>query len=528
MVPRLAVDRLSKYFAATRALDEVSITIAPGEIHAVIGQNGSGKSTLVKVLSGYHKPTSGTVEMDGRPLPLPLTPKLVRGHGLAVVHQDLGLVTDQSVTENIRVGDFRSRLRIDWRNERAIAKETLRRLGADIDANVMVGTLGPADRALVAIARALQTKGLDGGLVLLDESTRALPRSALPGFYATLRSICDEGGAVLLVTHQLPEVQAVADKVSVLRNGRLVAGGIPTADVSEGDLARAMIGTELREVVRHPAAKTPKEDVKSFDFLGLTGRELDVLDFSVAAGEILGITGMPGSGHEELPYLITGAVSAQGGSYRCGSQRIDLTSATTRGLVAQGIALVPERRIEEGLAVDQTVKDNLTLPRLRSRGRPYFVGEKWRSDETATAIQRLGIEPPDPAALVSQLSGGNQQKVLVAKWLMNQPQLLVLHEPTQGVDVGARVDVLSIILEVARAGAAVVVSSGDPDDLVAICDRVLILRHGTVAGELFAPIGADDILDAVYGVIATGASDQASQSTTKSPQGEAGAQRVGS
>jgi ribose transport system ATP-binding protein len=506
LAPRLAVVGLSKAFGVTRALDKVSLTVQPAEIHAVIGQNGSGKSTLVKVMSGYHRADAGTVAIDGHQISMPFTPRLLRQYGLSVVHQDLGLIDNLTVAENIRIASFfNSKIYINWQREAETAAATLVRLKADISATALVSELAPSERAMVAIARALQTEsegiGDDrGGLILLDESTRALPKHALESFYETLHLLRESGTSILMVSHNLIEVLAVADRVSIFRDGRVVGENIAAADVTETDLARLMLGSELKATLRTRSGPqergTPKVVIR-----GLQSSEINDLDIAIEVGEIVGATGLPGAGHEQLPYVLAGSTRATAGTCDVNSKRINLASTNVKAMIQRGVVLVPERRAEEGLALQQSVQDNITLPRLASHGRRFSVGERWQRNEGVTAVQRLGIRPARPDLLAANLSGGNQQKVLMAKWLLNEPELLLLHEPTQGVDIGARHDLLTLVGYVANAGCSVLISSGEPDDLIAICDRVLIFRDGAVVDTLLPPYTKDAILEALYGHI---------------------------
>jgi ribose transport system ATP-binding protein len=501
-VPRLELRELSKSFGANHALRDASLVLAPGEIHGLVGENGSGKSTLVKVLSGYHAPDpGGSLLIDGRAVDLPVRPAAMRTFGLSVVHQDLGLIDEFSVVENMRVGSFRvGRLSraIRWRNERELARASLAELGAEIEPEAPVAGLSPAERAEVAIARALQHHEPGRGLVMFDESTRALPPEPRRHFHSLLRDIVARGGSVLLVSHQLDEVLAHTDRVTVLRDGQVVAAGLRTNQLTEHELIRLMLGRELprhAQRPRSPAAQTPA----LVRLENVSGHLVTNASLTVGAGEVVGVTGLLGSGFEELPYLIAGARRAAAGSLTMAGRDLDLATASVRDLLAAGVALVPERRDVEGLAFSETVQDNITLPHVSSRGRPLLLRRSWQREEAARVVRELSVRPADPRMTVGQLSGGNQQKVLLGKWLCGQPRLLVLHEPSQGVDVGARRDLELAIGRVAQDGAGVLLAGMDMTELASVCDRVLVMRDGRLEVELAGPLSPEQIIDAVYG-----------------------------
>ncbi len=500
--PRLRATGIAKTFRATRALIDVGLDIRPGELHGLVGQNGSGKSTLMKILSGYHSPDpGGRLELDGREVRLPLHVTELQRHGIAVVHQSLGLVGEFSVLENMRVGRLnaaRWSRRIRWSHERQQAMRVFERLGQVIDLRRPVRELSAEHRATVGIARALQDHEPGQGVILLDEATRALTRRTLEHFYALLRTVIDEGTSAVLVSHRLEEVLEVCDRVTVLRDGRVVADAVPAREFDEAQLTRLMIGYEHGAHVRQERAATAGWAAE------VTGLHGDVVaDFSlrIGRGEIVGITGLAGSGFEEVPYLLGGAHRARSGTISIGERSVDLAAGRGVGidrLIAAGVFLVPEKREEEGLALELSMLDNMTLPRVGERGSPWSIGRSWQEREVGEMIRRLGITPPQPNALVSTLSGGNQQKVLLAKWLAGGPRLLLLHEPTQGVDVGARRDIINALGAEAARGCGIVMAATDAGDLAAMCDRVLIMRDGRVTQELTGELDQDQIVAATF------------------------------
>lgn len=499
--PWVRVRHLSKSFGPARVLQDVTLDVRAGEIHGLVGQNGSGKSTLIKVLSGVHPADpGGVVEVNGSRLSSPVTPQELRRHGLAFVHQDLGLVDECTVVENIRLGQYAARRvsrSISWRQERAAATATLDRLHSSLDARRLVSTLPPGDKAVVAIGRALQSLPEGSGCIVFDESTRALPREILPDFYDIARRLAAAGTAIILVSHRLDEVLALTDRVTVLQDGRVVAGGVETRELTESSLARLLLGREVELDRRHgPAAHRPSGGTP-LRAHALTSAGLHGVDLDVASGEVVGVTGATGSGHAELPYALAGVARGLGGTVEVGGKRFSLPVRSPSVLIAAGLVMVPEDRAHEGLAVELSARENLTLPRTAARGRLHLK-TAWQDQEFAQAVELLGIVPPRPGLLVSSYSGGNQQKILLAKWLLHSPVAVVLHEPTQAVDVGARIDILRAVRATAARGVSVVISSIEAQDLAAICDRVLVMRDGAIATELTGEITAHAITAASH------------------------------
>jgi ribose transport system ATP-binding protein len=510
---RLAVADVSKTFGSARVLRDIALGILPGELHGLVGQNGCGKSTLVKILTGIYTPDpGGAISVDGRSLSLPVRPLEARAAGLSIVHQNLGLVDDRSVWENVRLGRYKTagRLsrRIDGKAERLAVAAVLAQLGVTIDVNTRVGELSAEDRAAVAVARAIQDHKPGGGLIIFDESTRAMGKQARLRFFDLVRSVIDTGVSVLMISHQLEEVVEVTDRVTVLRDGQVVETGVPTNDIDEAGLTRLMLG---RHMVTHTRVDSNVRDEPVAGIRGLAVRSVSDFDLDLKKGEIVGLTGIVGSGAVAVAEAIGGSRQARDGVLRVEDKnaghakpreiRLGKKRASSEEFIAAGVGFVAERRLEQGLAAEMTVSQNLTLPRIRSAGHWLRAGGKWQAQETAAMIAKLDIRPPDPRQVVGTLSGGNQQKVLLGKWLAGKPTLLVLHEPTQAVDVGARHDIINAIREAASEGCGVIISSVDAADLAVLCDRVLVFRDGKVAAELSGELTQDMILEATFGTL---------------------------
>ncbi len=500
--PRLEVAGVSKTFGRNRALKDVSLDVRPGEIHALIGQNGCGKSTLAKVLTGYHAPDpGGRIRVDGNELRTPVRPLEARAAGVAVVHQNLGLVDHLTVLENLRVGRYRpSRFfhRIRWQDEQAAVRPLLERLGRPLPLDAPVGTLPEADRATVAIVRALQDADEGRGVIIFDESTRSLNRRTMESFYAIVDEIVATGTSVLLISHGLEEVIEVADRVTVLRDGEVVAPGVSTDEITETDLARLVLGRTLQASAA-VASPVPAEGEPQVRIRGLAGPLVRNLDLDIRPGEVVGVTGLPDSGYGEIPYLVTGASPASAGTLELSGAALELAGLDVGTAMAHRVALVPEGREEAGLATTLSARENILLPassrragslRPLERGAARLAPEEW--------MRRLDVRPHAPDLPVGKFSGGNQQKVLLAKWLATEPVLLVLHEPSQAVDVGARQSIIATVREAAAQGCAVLVAGGDENELSLLCDRVLVLRDGEVAAELAGPVAPDDIVHATF------------------------------
>ena len=484
---RLTVRGLTKTFGSAQVLTDVELSVLPGEVHGLAGQNGSGKSTLIKIITGLYTPDPGALfEVDGRPIRLPVRWPEVHAAGVSVVHQDLGLLDQLTVSENICVGGFPTRLgRINRTRRDELAARTLDRLGVSLSPARVVGTLTAAQRAEVAIARAMRDLTPGSGLIILDESTRALSGADLEHIHQLLRRIAADGSSALMVSHSLSELMAVTDRMTVLRDGRVAGGGMPTSGLSEQELARRMLGSSVEAVTPRAVAGPQRQGAEGQEgpadpgrpavtVTGLNGPHLADVSFSVARGEILGLTGLPGSGYEDIAYLVSGAQRAVAGELRTGSAKVTLARGSVPACLRAGVVLVPERRDRDGLAFELSMRDNISLPELGKRGRPWVVARRWQQEDAEAAAATLGIRPRAPHILVKQLSGGNQQKVLLAKWLNTGPALLVLHEPTQAVDIGARTDILHALQRAANTGTSILLVSSEPEDLVATCDRILV------------------------------------------------------
>lgn len=480
--PVVALEKVSKSFDGVTVLHEVDLSILPGEIHGLVGENGSGKSTLVKILAGVLTPDrGGQIRLRDQPVPLPVRNPL--RHGLAVVHQDLALAESMSVADNVGISTGFERglaAPIRRRREERIVRALAERLGIALDPARRVGELSPAERSVVAILRALRGlgEGSRGHAIVLDEPTAALPRGESMRLLALLRTMARNGTAVLYVSHRLPEVLSLCDRVSVLRNGRRVATR-DTARSHEPEIARLMLGYELGEF--YPDKQVGAQGAVRLEVRHLAGGAVSGVSFDAGAGEIVGITGLAGMGHDDLPYLIAGGRQRQGGEVFVDRRRVD---GSVRSAKRSGVELVPGNRQRDALWLGGTAMENLTLPLLGRFWRGLRLRPKREREFAVSEMRRYDVQPLAPSLEIAKFSGGNQQKLVLARSLRQSPAVLLLHEPTQGVDVGAKKEILSGVRSAAGVGAAVVLFSSDFEEVAQLCHRVLILRYGAICAAL--------------------------------------------
>ncbi len=469
----LEVRGLTKRFTGTLALDAVDFDVRAGEVHALLGENGAGKSTLIKVLAGVHRADTGLVRLRGRAVD-PVTEKLP----ITFIHQDLGLVDTMTVAENVAVlaGYPRRRGLISWRGARAAATDALQRMGGGVDPDARVGTLPAAEKSIVAIARAIAVKS---DLLVLDEPTAALPEADVARLLEVLRRLRASGIGIVYVTHRLDEVFRIADRVTVLRDGRRVTTEA-VEDTNPQALIYSIVGRSLAELFIKPSAAIAQA-VLTVD--GLATREVGPVTFSVAAGEILGLVGLRGAGHDVVGRAIFGDLPIEAGTVALGHEALRV--ASPRDAIRSGIGFVSSKRGEESLARSMTVRENLFINPVTAGTRllqPILpAAEQTRARRV---LQRYGVRPPAPERVIATLSGGNQQKVIVARWMEAGSRLLVLEEPTFGVDVGSKAEIYRLLQEALDQGLAVLLISSDFEEVAGICHRALIFDRGRVAAEL--------------------------------------------
>ena len=527
--PSIEVVRLSKTFPGQRALIDVDLSVAPGEIHALLGQNGSGKSTLIKILAGIYTPDpGGVVRVGGHELPFG-SPRDSRRLGLQFVHQSLGIIEGLTAVENIALGFGYVRRPgvINWPAQRRKTRRLLDKLSIDFDVSCPVSELKPVERSAIAIARALDDDDGQPRVLVLDEPTAALPPHEVEALFALVRQARSDGTSVIYVSHRLNEIFQLAERTTVLRDG-VAQGTVNVADIDHATLVAMIVGDDAEDAAIEssgppltapaaplaPAAQA-RTPVPALRVRGLTAQRLDRVDFDVARGEVLGVAGLSGSGREELAGALVGErASLVSLEVADGRTRRDPSPRQARSL---GVVLVLPNRAAGAAIMEFTMRENISLPSLDRDSKRGFIDRDAEAAHVSRWIAGLDIRPRDPERLYALLSGGNQQKVVFGKWLSFAPAVMVIEDPTSGVDVGARQAIYDLIRQQAAAGVSFVVCSSDTDDLLAICDRILVLDEGRVREELQgADIEEGRVLSAMVG------GEQASSSTARTlePIGE--------
>lgn len=472
----LQIQNIRKEFPGTVALDDVSMTFEAGKVCALLGKNGAGKSTLVKILSGAQQPTSGSLAIDGAPVVLHSTRDAFR-LGIATVYQELSLVPGLTVAENVLLGRMpRKGWLIDWRAARAGAAILFADMGAHIDVNRAVGELGVAQQQVVEIAKAMS---FNPRVLMLDEPTSALAGHETEMLFRVVRRLAAKGVAVIYITHRLQELARIADSVTVLRDGKCV-GSLPVACTPPDAIVNLIFGSVVQR--SRPAELTPSaQPLMEVRNLHAAGRFHDV-SFTLKKGEILGIAGMLGSGRTELLRALFGADPVDGGSITIDGKTAGHASVRSRKKL--GLALIPENRKEQSLVLPLSVRLNICLASLRRVGFLGFITGGRERLVARSMIDRLAIKAPDILLPVGSLSGGNQQKIVVGKWLHTQPRIMLFDEPTRGIDLQAKQHIFRIIWDLARQGVSSIFISSELEEILEVCHRILVMKSGTLTDEL--------------------------------------------
>ena len=481
-------------FPGVLALDDVDFTLRTGEIHAVMGENGAGKSTLIKALTGVYAIDSGAITVAGRPVVFRTTAD-AQVAGISTVYQEVNLCPNLTVGENVMLGHEPRRAgRIDWKGVHEQAAEHLGSLGLEIDTRTMLSSHSLAIQQLVAISRAMV---LDSKVLILDEPTSSLDRGEVEQLFAVMRELRATGVAILFVSHFLEQVYEISDCVTVLRNGRLV-GEYLIEDLPREELVTKMIGHVLDDLEAISTASNREIDRTGVPVLKATdvGRRgvLEPAELEVFDGEVVGLAGLLGSGRTELVRLLYGADRADSGSIAVDGEPARMT--TPRHAIERGIVFSSEDRRGEGIVSDLTVAENIVLGIQARRGWRHRLRRAERDAVVAEYIEALDVKPANADAVVSTLSGGNQQKVLLARWLATAPELIILDEPTRGIDVGAKADIQRKVAELSAAGLSVIFISSELEEVLRLAQRVLVMRDRRAIGELnSSEVGLNDLID---------------------------------
>jgi len=476
--PLLVAHAISKSFPGVRALREVSLTCMPGRVHGLVGGNGAGKSTLVSIVTGVQEPDAGRLVLDGEPF-APRSPHDALAVGIAAVYQELTVLPNLSVIDNVFLGQepCLPGLVVDRGAERVRARRVLDELGlSGLSLDREASELSVAERQLVEIARALVR---DARLLILDEPSAVLAGPELESLFGSVRRLASQGVAILFISHRLSDVMDLCDEITVLRDGQVVSSG-PVAEYTPSRMIRDMSGRELAELTS-VEREVGGEAVLEVDGLLLPGTEPDGISLQVRAGEILGLAGLIGAGRSRLLRAIAGAERVHGGTIAVRGRRLRRNSI--RSAKRYGIALIPEDRATEGLILKMSVSSNITLAVPRLVARFGVLVRRLEQAVARRAISSLSIKVSDPSRTVRNLSGGNQQKVVLARWLASEPAVLLLDEPTRGIDVGTKAELYEIIRDLSRTGIATILVSSDLPELLALSDRVLVMSGGRVVAE---------------------------------------------
>lgn len=475
--PTLEFDELVMEFPGVRALDGVSFNVRAGSVHALMGENGAGKSTLLKILSGAQPPTAGRVVIGGNGVVFDSTAAAIAA-GVAVIYQELHLVSEMSVAENLLIGRYPRRgILLDRTAMRAEAARLLQLVGEDIPPETKLGRLPLAQRQMVEIAKAL---GRGARIVAFDEPTSSLSEKETRRLFEIIRDLRARGHAILYVTHRMDEVYEICDAATVLRDGKHVVTHGSIAGVTRDDLVKSMVGRELTNIYnyRPRVHATGGLEVRGLDGPGLRGP----VSFDVARGEVVGFFGLVGAGRTELMRLLCGGVRPTAGEVVV--QGVEVRSGSPRAAIGAGIVFCPEDRKKEGIIPVRSVAENINISARRKNLRAgFFLRGGWESQNATAQISRLGVRTVSPDVPIRQLSGGNQQKAILARWLSDDVKAVVLDEPTRGIDIGAKSEIYALIHEMAVAGASVVIVSSELPEILGVADRIFVMREGVVAAE---------------------------------------------
>jgi len=489
-VPLLQLNAVTKSFGAVRALKGVSFDLRAGEVHALLGENGAGKSTLIKVITGAHQPDGGSIEINGERV-AHLTPASSHKLGIACIYQQPALFPDLTVAENIglRLESVSAVRKVNWAARRLRAAELLQRIGAEISPEAEVRSLSMPEQQLVEIACAI---GAGARIVIMDEPTASLTQKEQHLLFAVVKDLRASGVGVIYISHRLEEIFQLADRVTVLRDGESV-GTNPVGEMNEASLIKLMVGREVSHIYP-PAEGAAGELVLALKNLDCAAGGVKDVSLDVRAGEVVGLAGLVGAGRTELARTLFGITPADSGEIRLNGQRITIRSP--QEAVTHGIAYVPEDRRRHGVILEMPIAHNMTMA-VHDRVFPgawlRFGAEKQLALDF---IRDLGVKAYGPDAPGGSLSGGNQQKVSLARWLATKPKLLILDEPTQGVDVGAKSEIHKIIRQLAREGLAVLMISSDLPEVLGMSDRIAVMRGGTIAAMLPGKSDAHDVMAA--------------------------------
>ncbi|WP_010254545.1 sugar ABC transporter ATP-binding protein [Treponema primitia] len=471
----LSVKNITKKYPGVKALDKVSMDFSPGEVHAIMGENGAGKSTLIKIIAGAEIPDEGTIVINGQSYDRMRT-KTAKNLGIAIIYQELMMVPELSVAENVFLGSLLGNMGVvNYQAMQDRTSELFTALDLKIDPKAKVKTLSVAFQQLIEIARALSR---NAKILIMDEPSAALTEEEVDAMLRLILRLKESGVTVLYISHRLDEVFRISDRISILRDGAYITT-LETSKTNRDELIRYMVGRSLGATFPERDAKLGEVEMEVRNF---TGNGVHDISFSLRRGEILGIGGLVGAGRTELAQLIYGAVPAEGGELYLKGRRVHIKNP--RDAVQNGIALIPEDRKQHGLLLEMNVLENISLPLLHRMSRALFVNYHRVNELSMEQKNSLSIKTPSLAQTVKNLSGGNQQKVVLAKWLAAQCDYLIFDEPTRGIDVGAKQEIYKLLNQLAAEGKCIIMISSEMEELIGISDRIIVLCEGRLMGEL--------------------------------------------
>lgn len=475
--PILKMENISKSFPGVKALDHVNLELYTGKVLALLGENGAGKSTLMKILSGVYTKDSGDIYFEGNKIDIH-SPKYAQSLGIAIIHQELNLLPYLSIAENIFIGrEFTKNMtgRIDWKKLYRESKKYLEQLGVTIDPRTLVKNLSVGEQQMVEIAKALS---LDAKIIIMDEPTDALTNKETEKLFKVIRTLKQNGKAIVYISHRLKEIFEICDDVTVMRDGKYI-GSANVKNIDQEKLIEMMVGRKLEDKFPRKILKPGKEMIR-VEHLSKKGVLKDV-NLSVRSGEVVGLSGLMGAGRTELAKAIFGALKIDSGDIYLEGEKVKINNP--KDAVSLGIAYVSEDRKMEGLILKLSVRHNMTLSALGQFSTAGQINANKESRQVEEYIKKLAIKTPSSLQRVKNLSGGNQQKVVLSKWMMINPKVLILDEPTRGVDVGAKVEIYELINKLKESGVAIIMISSEMPEVMGISDRIVVMHEGKITGE---------------------------------------------
>jgi galactofuranose transport system ATP-binding protein len=479
---RLEMKGITKTFPGVKALSNVSLRLFPGEVHALMGENGAGKSTLIKVLTGVYIADEGTITLDGIPIHV-TTPLEAQELGISTVYQEVNLCPNLSVVENIFIGrEIMKRGRIDWKEMNRRAEELLRNLNLKIDVTKTLSSYSVAIQQMVAIVRALN---VSAKVLILDEPTSSLDMNEVKQLFSVIRQLKQQGLSIVFISHFLDQIYEITDRLTVLRNGEWI-GEYRTQDLSRLDLVSKMIGKELSDISSLSESTRNKVDLEGEPLLEAVQLSkkghIEPFDLQLRKGEMMGLAGLLGSGRSELARLLFGADKADTGEIKIKGKTVQLNSP--RQAISNKIAFSSENRKTEGIIADLSIRENMILAIQGIKGWFNYIPKKKQGEIVDEYIKLLNINPPNPEQLIKNLSGGNQQKVLLARWLITNPDLLILDEPTRGIDIGAKAEIQKLMVSLSEKGMSILFISSELEEVLRTCRRISVLRDHKKVSEI--------------------------------------------